>query len=264
MKKHTILFVMLITAAFFANAQKKNKPVNDIVIVHGSWSSSDDWQAVTSKLKADGNKVTSINLPGHGRDTTATNKISLEGYVDAVINAIGTRQHVVLIGHSFGGIITSAVAERIPDQIEKLVYVAAYVPTSGQSLLTIANTDPDSHVPQYLKIDEKAGIADIDRNGLIDLFLTDAPNEIQKYAEAHFRAEPLAPLAAPVTLTAANFGRVAKIYIHTYADHVNSYTLQQRMVKAAGISQVYALPASHTPFVSMPFILAAIIENESL
>jgi pimeloyl-ACP methyl ester carboxylesterase len=264
MKKLTTIIAIIFLANLFAVAQTKTNanPVN-IVIVHGSWSSAGDWDAVTARLKADGNLVTVVNLAGHGADQTPIATISLQGYVDAVKKAIGNKTGIILVGHSFGGIVISAVAEQMPSQIKKLLYVAAYVPQNGESLLTLAGADADSQVGKYLKIDEKAGIAGIAKEGIASTFLADAPKGVQDYVTEHLRAEPLAPLATPVALTATNFGHTQKVYIHTYNDRVNSFTLQQKMVKAAGITRFYGLPAGHTPFVSMPLTLASIIENET-
>ena len=61
------------------------------------------------------------------------------------------------------------VAEEIPSQLKKLVYVAAFVPENGESLLTIANTDADSHIGKYLRPDEKAGIISVAKEGIIDV-----------------------------------------------------------------------------------------------
>jgi len=262
MKKLTIIFAILFIASTVAFAQQKKESA-DIVIVHGSWSSASDWGAVSDKLKSSGNQVTLVNLPGHGTDVTPIGQISLQSYVDVVKKAIGNKKDVILVGHSFGGIVISAVAEQIPTQIKKLIYVAAYVPKNGESLLTIANTDANSDVPKYLQIDEKKGIAGIATDGIANTFVPDAPKGIQDYVVAHFKAEPLAPLATPVTLTQNNFGSVSKVFVHTFNDRVNSYSLQQRMVKDANITRLYGLPSSHTPFVSMPLVLSAIIINEA-
>ncbi|EHQ26118.1 alpha/beta fold hydrolase [Mucilaginibacter paludis] len=262
MKKLTTIIAILFLASAFASAQQKSNRSN-IVIVHGSWSSAGDWGTVAAQLKTDGNDVTVVNLPGHGADETPINQINLQGYVDAVKKAIGSQKDVILVGHSFGGIVISEVAEQIPSQIKKLIYVAAYIPKNGQSLLDVANTDANSDVPKYLQIEKEKGIAGIAANGIASTFVPDAPQAVQAYVVAHFKAEPLAPLAAPVTLTAANFGSVNKVFVHTFNDKVNSYSLQQRMVKDAGITRFYGLPSSHTPFVSMPAVLSVIIENEA-
>jgi len=251
------------TASLVCAQSKNSKNANTIVIVHGAWSSAADWDTVAAKLKADGNEVIAVNLAGHGTDKTPVSAINLQGYVDSVKKAVGTRTNIILVGHSFGGIVISQTAEQIPNQIKLLVYVAAYVPKNGESLLSIANTDADSHIPKYLRIDEKAGIADINRDGLVDVFVDDAPKAVQDFFVTNFKAEPLAPLATPVTLTAANFSKVGKVYVHSFNDHVIGYPLQQRMVKDAGIVRFYGLPSSHTPFISFPNIIASIISNEA-
>lgn len=246
---------------FTAQAQKtNNKNSATIVLVHGAWSDATAWQAVVPLLKAQGHEVIAVNLPGHGSDTTPFAGISLQTYVDVVKNAIGDRKNVILVGHSMAGIVISQVAEEIPGQIKELVYLAAYLPQNGESLLSLAKQDADSHVGKYLQIDQATGSANIAKDGVIDVFAADASAQIGEYIANNIKPEPLAPLATPVTLTDANFGSVKKVYIHTINDHAVSFTLQKTMVKTNGhISKEYSLPSSHTPFISMPDKLAAII-----
>jgi len=246
---------------FTAQAQKaNNKNSSTIVLVHGAWSDATAWQAVVPLLKAQGHEVIAVNLPGHGSDTTSFAKISLQSYVDAVKNAIGDRKNVILVGHSMAGLVISEVAEQIPGQIKELVYLAAYLPKNGESLLSLAKQDADSHVGKYLQIDQANGSANVAKDGVIDVFAADAPAQVGEYLTNNIKPEPLAPLATPVTLTDANFGSVKKVYIHTTEDHAVSLTLQNTMVKNNGhISKEYSLPSSHTPFISMPDKLAAIL-----
>jgi len=246
---------------FTAQAQKaNNKNSSTIVLVHGAWSDATAWQAVVPLLKAQGHEVIAVNLPGHGSDTTSFAKIGLQTYVDAVKNAIGDRKNVILVGHSMAGLVISEVAEQIPGQIKELVYLAAYLPQNGESLLSLAKQDADSHVGKYLQIDQANGSANVAKDGVIDVFAADAPAQIGEYLTNNIKPEPLAPLATPVTLTDGNFGSVKKVYIHTTEDHAVSLALQNTMVKNNGhISKEYSLPSSHTPFISMPDKLAAIL-----
>lgn len=263
--KNIFLFVTALLfstfTAFSQTAISNNK--STIVIVHGAWSSSADWQHVVDDLTASGNPVIAVNLPGHGSDKTAIPAISLKLYVDEVKKAIGDKQDVVLVGHSFGGIIASQVAEEIAPQIKKLIYVAAYVPKNGESLLSLAQTDSESHVGENLVVDKQAGIASIRKEGVADVFLADAPKQVADYVSNNIKPEPLAPLATPVTLTDAKFGKIDKVFIYSLNDHTIGYTLQQKMVKDAGIQRLYSLPSSHTPFVMFLHVLAQIIELET-
>jgi pimeloyl-ACP methyl ester carboxylesterase len=263
--KTAILLMAMSVLGFTTQAQKtNNKNSTTIVLVHGAWSDATAWQAVTPLLKAQGHEVIAVNLPGHGSDATPFTNISLQSYADAVKNAIGDRKNIILVGHSMAGLVISQVAEQIPGQIKELVYLAAYLPQNGESLLSLAKQDADSHVGKYLQIDQTTGSAKVAKDGVIDVFAADAPAQIGDYIANNIKPEPLAPLATPVTLTDGKFGSVKKVYIHTTDDHAVSFTLQKTMVKNNGhISKEYSLPSSHTPFISMPDKLASILLTES-
>jgi pimeloyl-ACP methyl ester carboxylesterase len=259
--KTTILVMAMSVLGFTSQAQKtNNKNSETIVLVHGAWADATAWQAVVPLLKAQGHEVIAVNLPGHGSDATSFANISLQTYVEVVKNAIGDRKNVILVGHSMAGLVISQVAEEIPGQIKSLVYLAAYLPQNGESLLSLAKQDADSHVGKYLQIDQATGSANVAKDGVIDVFAADAPAQVGEYIANNIKPEPLAPLATPVTLTNEKFGSVKKIYIHTTDDHAVSFTLQNLMVKNNGhVSKEYSLPSSHTPFISMPDKLAAIL-----
>jgi len=263
--KTAILVMAMSVLGFTAQAQKaNNKNSATIVLVHGAWSDATAWQGVIPILEAQGHEVIAVNLPGHGSDTTSFANISLQSYVDAVKNAIGDRKNVVLVGHSMAGLVISQVAEEIPGQIKELVYLAAYLPQNGESLLSLAKQDADSHVGKYLQIDQATGSAKIAKDGVIDVFAADAPAQVGDYLTNNIKPEPLAPLVTPVTLTDAKFGSVKKVYIHTVNDHAVSFTFQKTMVKTNGhVSKEYSLQSSHTPFISMPDKLATILVIDS-
>ncbi|HSZ71656.1 MAG TPA: hypothetical protein VK750_03200, partial [Cytophagaceae bacterium] len=94
-------------------------------------------------------------------------------------------------------------------------------------------------------------------------FAADAPTQFHDIIVNSVKAEPLIPLVSPVSLTAEKFGSVRKVYIHTQDDHAVSLSLQQTMVKKTPVSKEYTLVSSHTPFISMPDKLAAILLSES-
>ncbi len=263
MKKHLTAIVLALFAVFSVAAQTPHAGKSTIVIIPGSWSSAADWGYVVPLLKAAGNEVIVVNLAAHGTDKTPIASISFRTYVDAVKKAIGTRTNITLVAHSFGSVVLNQVAEEVPSQIRELLYVAAYVPKNGESLLSLATADGDSHLGKVLQIKEKDGVALVPAEGVVDAFFEDAPKQVQDYAPTHFPAEPLAPLATPVTTTDANFGKLKKAYVFTANDHTNSPMLQHKMVAANEITRTYTLPSSHTPFVSMPAVLAAIIINET-
>jgi pimeloyl-ACP methyl ester carboxylesterase len=233
-----------------------------IVLVHGAWSDLSAWEAVKPLLEAEELNVITVNLPGHGNDTTPFLSITLQSYVDVVKKAIGT-QNVTLVGHSMAGIVISQVAEDMPGSIKKLIYLAAYLPQNGQSLLDIAKTDAGSHVGKYLKIDQENASAAIDKDGAVDIFFADVPESVHGKFAKGVKPDPLIPFITPVKLSAEHFGTSEKVYIYTKNDHAVSYPMQQSMAKNGQIKQEYTLTSSHTPFFSMPQKLAEILIKEA-
>lgn len=107
------------------------------VIVPGMWSGGWDWRRVDSLLTARGHRVYRITLSGLGeRVHLASAGVGLATHIADVANTITWEQltDVVLVGHSYGGMVISGVAEQIPDRIRRLVYVEAFVPESGESV----------------------------------------------------------------------------------------------------------------------------------
>ena len=110
-------------------------------------------------------------MPGHGDDTTSPVVASLDLYRDKVIEAINTvKGKVVLVGHSMGGMVVSLEAEKIPTRIEKLIYIGAYVPASGQSLFDLALMDKQSLLPPALIPSKDQLTLDIQHDQIINIF----------------------------------------------------------------------------------------------
>ena len=210
----TIALGLLGCTSFAKSATTSIKKMETIILVHGAWADASSWDAVIRLLKAKEHEVIAVNLAGHGKDSTSFATITFQTYVDQVKAAIGTRTHVILVGHSFAGMVISQVAEQIPAQIKELIYLAAGLPQDGDALLALAKQDPLSHIEKYLTIDEPHGAAIIAKDGAADIFAADAPQNVQDYIAANIKPEPLAPLATPVHLTEKNYGSIKKVYIY--------------------------------------------------
>jgi hypothetical protein len=274
MKKLILILLSVATATFmFSSCSKKNdvtKPTahaaKNYVLVHGAWQAPYVWDSVKTTLIKEGNNVTVVELPGHGDDQTPISQITLNLYTTTVLNAIAPiNGKVILVGHSLGGMIISSVAEQIPTKIEKLVYLSAYLPASGQSLFSLAGTDAGSAlggnvngVP-ILNKDTINGILDVLHSQIVNVFIQDGSTQAQNLVLQNYRVEPLVPFLTPVTLTAANFGSVEKVYIKTLQDHVVSPVLQNQMIATAGVKTVYQLNTSHSSFLVKPDSLAILL-----
>lgn len=239
--------------------QSTNKP--PIVLVHGAFEDSHVWQGVEAKLKNDGYAVQAIELPGRPSNPMSPGDVSLDLYRDTVLKALATTEApVVLVGHSFGGITISAVAEAAPEKVKSLVYVAAYLPHDGDSLVSMAQRDPDAKIGPHLQIKKEQGIAVVEYAARADLFANGAPAGLRAALPDLILDEPLAPLATPVHVTDARFGRVDKVYIHTALDQVISPSFQAKMVANTPVRSEHTLQTGHTPFLTDPDGLVKAIE----
>jgi pimeloyl-ACP methyl ester carboxylesterase len=261
MKKLVLSVIAGLFGIGVSSAQDLNKPT--IVLVHGAWSDSTAWNMVTPVLKAKGFDVVKVSLPGHGEDNTPFPSITLKSYVDAVEGAIGDKKNITLVGHSMAGVVISQVAEDMPGSIKKLIYLSAYLPANGQSLLDIATKDAGSLVGKHLQIDKEKASAGIAKEGTVDIFVADASKNIKNKFSAGVKSDPLIPFATPVTLTDARFGTIVKVYIYSINDHAISYATQQSMVNKIPGVKTYSLKSGHTPFLSMPGKVASILIKEA-
>jgi pimeloyl-ACP methyl ester carboxylesterase len=232
-------------------------PAATFVLVHGAFQDASAWDLVTPRLQAAGHKVVVLQRPGRPPDTRDPTEITLAENVDLVVQILRAQPDpVILVGHSFAGLIISQAAEQLPARVAALVYVAAYLPRDGDSLRSLSATDSASALPPHLRLNPAHTAASVDPAGLVEVFCADAPAAWQAHALAHPVAEPLAPLGTAVSLTTENFGRVRKLYVTTTADRCVSPAAQAAMLAATPVDRILPLDSSHGPFWSQPEALA--------
>lgn len=247
--------LLTVSAAF---AQEEGQT---FVLVHGAFQDASGWDSVIAALEADGHTAVAVQLPAHG-DDAAPGEQTLTAYRDAVIEVVEAQaEPVILVGHSFGGITISNVAEAIPARIEAVVYLAAYLPQSGDSLQTLSAQDVYSvgNQPGGLVPSEDFTTVSIPEAAFAGAFCPDCDEEQNAAVAASQLIEPLPPLGEAVTLTAENFGSVRKAYIMTAGDIVVSPQLQALMIANTPVDQVFALNTGHVPYITQSEALAALL-----
>jgi len=126
----------LLMMSTFLSAQELQ---TTFVIVHGAWGGSWAFKKVDSLMTADGNLIYRPSLTGQGeRVHLASPDIDLSAHINDVVNVIlyENLRDVVLVGHSYGGMVITGVADRIPERIRKLIYLDAFLPNDGESVFT--------------------------------------------------------------------------------------------------------------------------------
>jgi pimeloyl-ACP methyl ester carboxylesterase len=125
-------------------SQSTSKPV--YVIVHGAWGGSWAFKKVDSLLTEKGCIVYRPSLTGQGeRVHLASLWVGLITHIKDVVNMIlyEDLHDIILIGHSYGGMVVTGVADSLPGRIRKLIYLDAFVPDNGESLLSIQGSRAD-------------------------------------------------------------------------------------------------------------------------
>jgi pimeloyl-ACP methyl ester carboxylesterase len=116
------------------------------VLVHGAWSGGWCYAKVAARLRAGGHVVFTPTLTGQGeRAHLLAGSVNLSTHIADVLNVFHYEglNDVILAGHSYGGMVITGVADRIPEKVAALVYLDAFLPEDGQSLFDInipANT----------------------------------------------------------------------------------------------------------------------------
>lgn len=111
-----------------------------IVLVHGAWHGGWCWERVEPVLRAAGHAVYSPTLSGLAeRASLLTRETSLETHIADIVAVLveNDLHQVMLVGHSYGGMVISGVAAALPERMGRLVFLDAFVPQAGDSAMTL-------------------------------------------------------------------------------------------------------------------------------
>lgn len=107
------------------------------VLIPGAWMGAWVWGPVSDRLRALGHSVHPVTLSGLDDGDADVSDIGLETHVRDVLSVIedGDLREVVVVGHSYSGIVAGQVADRAPDLVSRTVFVDAFLPHDGRSML---------------------------------------------------------------------------------------------------------------------------------
>ena len=231
------------------------------ILIHGAWEESRMWGNVSPILEQSGHTVTAIDLPGHGQNKRPISQVTMENYIQTVVGGINRLNYnVILVGHSMAGAIISQVAERIPEKIEKLIYVSAFLLKEGGSILEAMQGDPNSELFPKIVFSEDKSYATVPEQVLRSIGLNDVEEKvIQRILPLMAEQQATEPFMAKVVVSNKNFGSVPKIYIRTTIDKVISPALQDAMTTNWKVEAIYDLESGHFPAFSVPEKLAGLM-----
>ena len=231
--------------------------MSTFILVHGAWHGGWCWRHVAPLLRARGHQVHAPDLPGHGDDRAPATTQTLESYAARIGGLVDSCSgDVVLVGHSLGGLVVSAVAEARPERLRRLVYVTAFLPRDGDSLVSICSVDPDNPLNAATLRTPDGKCVTVDPARVRETFYPDCPAADVEFAQARLGPEPLAVMFQTVQVTPERFGKVPRAYLHCSLDVVLPKFVQEQMVAASPCQTVLTLPTGHSPFFAAPEKLA--------
>jgi pimeloyl-ACP methyl ester carboxylesterase len=214
-----------------------------LVLVAGAWHLPSTWDLLRGELDALGYASRAVKLPTTGPDPRGGLREDAEA-VRAAIEAISGP--VVVVAHSYGGIPATEGTAGLPN-VQRLIYLAAYVPDVDESLYTLHGMpDPDS----------AEGLFPIGSNPRAK-FYADVPEAVADLAISRLVDQLHQPFAEHVTRAA--WHTVPSTYIITEQDASLPVELQEQMATRA--KNIHRIPTSHSPFLSRPAELAALLDE---
>jgi pimeloyl-ACP methyl ester carboxylesterase len=237
-----------------------------IVLVHGASHGAWCWEQVIPRLESQGFTVDAPDLPGLGQDNTAADLVTFQAYVDRIRGVMLSRDEpVTLVGHSMGGWPISQAAELLPHRVHRLIYLAAVVPQSGESLNSILQTMPlfgQRSARDYMRPSADGLFVEFSEAAACEAFYNCTERSTALLAARRLRPQSVAPLLTAVQLTPERWGAIPKTYIVCARDNTLPSATQRWFCFRIGGVTMCEIDSDHSPFYSAPVTLAEIIERE--
>ncbi|MCD7442623.1 alpha/beta fold hydrolase [Streptomyces lincolnensis] len=233
------------------------------LLVHGAWHSGRCWERVVPLLASAGHRVLAPSLTGYG-DTAhlLSRDIGLDTHVDDIVGLIAGQDltEVVLVGHSYAGLVISSAANRVPDRVARLVYLDAMVPEDGESAADVLPVTQDLidraeksesgwRVPPLPEMPPPAG-----------LFGVTDPADVA-WLRSMLSDHPVRCLRQPVRLDNPAVRAIPRTHIHCVTGKPEGFA--RRPVPAlqpnGAPAQVWELETGHDCMITMPAELTELL-----
>jgi pimeloyl-ACP methyl ester carboxylesterase len=224
------------------------------VLVHGAWHGGWKWRLVRPLLE--GHSVFAPSLTGLGdRRHLARPDIDLDTHVSDIVSLLEMEdlRDVVLVGHSYGGMVITGAADRVPERIRRLVYLDAFVPANGKCLLDYA-------VPERAARMREEG----ERTGYVSpppLSLWGVTQaEYIEYARPRECPHPYRTLAQRIQLK--NELALPKTFVYCSSPATGSFDQFAAKYRSDPAWTFHELPTGHDAMILMPERVAGILNAE--
>ena len=225
------------------------------VLVHGAWHGGWCWCRVADRLRARGDIVFTPTLTGLGERAHLLHpNIDLSLHVADVLGLIKCERlnNIVLVGHSYGGFVISGVAEAVANKISSIVFLDAFIPDNGESLLDVVQ-------PAVQDV-----IQDVLDRGDTTVPVRDAAafkvNEKDRaWVDSLATPQPIGTMTEKIKLTGARERVATKAYIRAAGYPNVSFDKACARTKADRSWRTYEVPCGHDVMIDKPDRLAEIL-----
>jgi pimeloyl-ACP methyl ester carboxylesterase len=233
------------------------------VLIHGAWHTGAELESVAQVMRKAGHTVHCPTLAGN-RESDVRANVGLDDAIDSAIQYIEERDlhQVRLVGHSYGGMIVSGIADRVPHRISRLVYLNAFVPLDGESLNDMV---PPERV-QAFEEDAATNAQAVTLPFVVwrEAFINDADIDVARTAYASLNPHPYRTFTDKIKLRTPTAAlQLSKSFINCLQDTAMPHSLpwHPRLSERLGLFRLVECPGSHEMCFSNPKRLAeAILE----
>lgn len=233
------------------------------VLVHGAWHTGETLEQTAAHLRARGHQVHCPTLPGNrpGDDySTLGLADAIEGLA-SYLDGHGLNE-VRLVGHSYGGMLLSGVADRMPQRIRRLVYANAFVPLPGESLADMA---PPHYAALFTSSAQaNGGAVSLPYEVWRECFINDADEALARRTYAELLPQPYRCFVDAVALSGPTAAlAVGKSYINCRQDTALPHSLpwHPRLSERLGLFRYLEMEGSHEVLFTDPQGFAQAIER---
>jgi pimeloyl-ACP methyl ester carboxylesterase len=226
------------------------------VLVHGAWHGAWCWRRVARVLRGNGHEVFTPTLTGVAeRSHLLSPTIDVDTHILDVVNEMKWQElsNVVLVGHSYGGMVISGVAEKMEKAIASLVMLDAFMPENGQGVLDIY--PPPMRESMQAALRSGATTMPPRSAALFKVNEKDSP-----WVDAQCTPQPIQTFVQKLTLTGGRDRIAKKTYIRAAA-YPNPYFDAGLASARAKNWRTYELPCGHDIMLDMPERLAEILQE---
>jgi pimeloyl-ACP methyl ester carboxylesterase len=217
---------------------------------------------VIGPLQALGHTAEALDLPGSGADETPVADVTLDLYAERVGELLASRpEPAVLAGLSMGGVVITQTAANAPERVRSLVFVSAFMPGDGQSLIDLTRYPEGANdmIQATMVVEGDPPVAWLPNEAAREAIYGRCTEEQFAWAVARRRPQPVAPFAQPARIGAA-VDAIPRSYVMTLDDRSMAPELQRRMISEHPCERVIELDADHAPYLSATDELVAALD----